>query len=481
MSAKANPKLVGLFVVGAFALAVAGVALFGGGRLFSSRVTYVLFFDGSIGGLQVGAPVNFRGVRLGQVTDIVIRYLPQSGTPRFVIPVYVQVEPGRIQRDAETTRPAIDELIDLGLRAQLGMQSFVTGQLSVELDFVPGRSAQLTGLDPRYVEIPTVPSDAEKLKASATRLADILQDIPLEDIARDIKTAVTAASNGITVMGQTISKVSDLAVPLVEDVSATVTDVRALVQDARDRIAMQQGEVLWSANESMAKLDALLVDLDTRLAPLSASAEATLDALRSAAGDASTLMGTANTRIDPLSDDLQRTLAAATDTFDQAQTLLRTLEAQATPLIAELNASLAAARETLVLVRQPIQDAGRLAATLDTEVAPLAAEARATLVSARTAVDDAGTAIDQLKALIGTVDDGVRPIMAKAVSIVDDAGAAVAEARLALPGISTVVRPGAPSVTRVDAALRQVELAARSVQNLADFLQRNPNALILGR
>lgn len=481
MSAKANPKLVGLFVVGAFALAVAGVALFGGGRFFTSRTTYVLFFQGSVGGLQVGAPVNFRGVRLGQVTDIVIRYIPASGVPRFVIPVYVQIEPSRIQRNAEAKKPAFDELVDLGLQAQLGMQSFVTGQLSVELDFDPARRGRTIGFDQRYVEIPTVASDADKLKASAQRLADILQDLPLEDITRDIKTAVTAASNGITVMGQTISKVSDLAVPLVEDVSATVTDVRALVQDARNRIAMQQGEVLWSANESMAKLDTLLVDLDTRLAPLSASAQGTLDALRAAAGEASTLMGTANTRIDPLSDDLQRTLAAATGAFDQAQTLIRTLDAQATPLIAELNASLAVARETLVLARQPIQDAGRLAATLDTEVAPLAAEARATLVSARTAVDDAGTAIDQLRSLIGTVDDGVRPIMAKAVSIVDDAGAAVAEARLALTGISTVVRPGAPSVTRVDAALRQVELAARSVQNLADFLQRNPNALILGR
>ena len=474
MSAKANPRLVGLFVVGAFALAVAGVTLFGGGGLFSSRTTYVLFFDGSIGGLQVGAPVNFRGVRLGQVSDIVIRYLPESGTPRFVIPVYIQVEPNRIQRAADAHRPAIEELIDLGLRAQLGMQSFVTGQLSVELDFISGARAVPTGLDPRYVEIPTVPSDAEKLKASATRLADVLQDLPLEDIASDIKTALTAASGSVTTLSQTVSRISSLAVPLAEDITATVADARALVNEARQRITLQQGEVLWSANQSMETLDALLADLDGQLGPLSASAQSTLDAVRTAAGDASTLMGTANARIDPLSDDLQRTLASATGALDDARGLIRTVDAQAAPLLAQVQASLTAARETLVIARAPIEAAGRLAGTLDSQAGPL-------MTAALGAVQEADTTIAQLKSLIGTVDDGVRPIMAQAVKIADDASAAVAQARLALTGVSSVVRPGAPTVARLDSALRQVELAAKQVKDLAEFIQRKPNAFIVGR
>ena len=127
-----------------------------------------------------------------------------------------------------------------------------------------------------------------------------------------------------------------------------------------------------------------------------------------------------------------------------------------------------------MIARAPIEAAGRLAGTLDSQAGPL-------MTAALGAVQEADTTIAQLKALIGTVDDGVRPIMAQAVKIADDASAAVAQARLALTGVSSVVRPGAPTVARLDSALRQVELAAKSVKDLADFIQRKPNAFIVGR
>ena len=102
MSKKANPALIGGFVVGAAVLAVAGIAFFGGGKLFAEQLTFVSYFEGSLKGLQVGAPVTFRGVRIGAVSDIVVRYNSDDQSVRIV--VYFQIERDRIHTVHERSR-----------------------------------------------------------------------------------------------------------------------------------------------------------------------------------------------------------------------------------------------------------------------------------------------------------------------------------------------------------------------------------------
>jgi paraquat-inducible protein B len=78
MGRRSNPTLIGAFIVGAVALIVIGLLVFGRGQLFTEKRTYVLYFDGSVKGLNVGAPVDFQGVKIGSVTDIKVQYLPQT-------------------------------------------------------------------------------------------------------------------------------------------------------------------------------------------------------------------------------------------------------------------------------------------------------------------------------------------------------------------------------------------------------------------
>ena len=88
MGSKISPTVIGAFVVGAIICMVAGVLLFGGGKFFTEKLPYVLFFDSSVEGLNVGAPVIFRGVQVGQVTEISAIANPQT----FDVVIRVKIE-----------------------------------------------------------------------------------------------------------------------------------------------------------------------------------------------------------------------------------------------------------------------------------------------------------------------------------------------------------------------------------------------------
>jgi paraquat-inducible protein B len=177
MAKEAKKTLIGAFVVGAIALAVVGVTIFGSGKFFQKRPTFVMFFSGSITGLSVGSPVEFRGVRIGEVTKIAAIFNPKS--LEIIIPVYFDFDPKSLAVAGED-RKFISEgpyefykpLLDKGLKAQLAVQSIITGQLYVSVDFHPEVPVKLVGLDTTYPEIPTIPSDMEQLMASLQRIPD---------------------------------------------------------------------------------------------------------------------------------------------------------------------------------------------------------------------------------------------------------------------------------------------------------------------
>src|SRR5262249_49385960 len=142
-----NTKIVGGFVLGALALLVAALVLFGGGALFQRTTRAVTYFEGSVTGLSVGAPVAFRGVTLGSVSNVVLQMDAQTGTA--IIPVYLQFDPSKITwiGGQALTAQAKEDLIKRGLRAQLATQSLITGQQMVQLDLFPGTPATLLGHD----------------------------------------------------------------------------------------------------------------------------------------------------------------------------------------------------------------------------------------------------------------------------------------------------------------------------------------------
>ena len=188
MSKKANPALIGAFVTGALLLLIGGLIFFGSGVLFSERQTFVLFFNSSLKGLEKGSPVTFRGVPIGQVKKISILVEPETGN--FKMPVYISIDPksmfsysgtGRVSE--VSVRKMTELLIQRGLKAQLQIQSLVTGRLQVDLDFYPDAPVHYVGLDKEHIEIPTVPSTVEEVIKR-------FEEIPLNDLVEKLISAI---------------------------------------------------------------------------------------------------------------------------------------------------------------------------------------------------------------------------------------------------------------------------------------------------
>lgn len=224
MTKKKNTAMIGGFVVGAVTLAIAGILLFGSGRFFKDELNYALFFEGSVKGMNPGAPVLFRGVKIGSVSDIQI--LPDPEEKDIRVAVIIQIEPDRIthlgKESEEDHRRKIRDLVDLGLRAQKNLQSFVTGQLLVQFDFYPDKPAKLLGLKTEYPELPTIPSMEEDLLKT-------LQDLPIEETIKAAKDTLVQAESAMAAVESTFRDDS----PLIHQLTQAIDQVSSAAYSLR--------------------------------------------------------------------------------------------------------------------------------------------------------------------------------------------------------------------------------------------------------
>jgi paraquat-inducible protein B len=293
MSVRANPTVIGAFVVGAAVLFAAALLVWGGTGFLHTRLDYVLFFDSAVTGLQKGAPVVARGVRVGEVTDVQLRW----GT-RYV-GVYITVEPrllkGVAPRDA---RAAIAEAVDRGLRAQLNVQSLLTGVLFVALDSAPQQPIVLRGLDPTVAELPTIPTDVEMWMAKLEKVANSVASLPLQDIVRAAAETLTATTRLLN---------SPEIPKALRGTDSLVAETRTLVR----------------------KVDTLTSVLTAQIDPVAADARATLASARTALADVPRLVDDVRRLVvkvdghaDPLLTSLLRTSDSAQGALDQARLTL---------------------------------------------------------------------------------------------------------------------------------------------------------------
>ena len=262
MSKHANPTIIGAFVVGAVILAVTAVLLLGKGELFVEKPRFVLYFKGSVKGLNIGSPVNFRGVNVGTVTNIQL-VMGVSKTD-IRIPVTIEINPANfllsdemIKKMTESSKERLNGLINSGLRAQLQLQSLLTGQLFIQLDFYPDTAVELVG-NTKYPEIPTIPTPIEKLTRK-------LEDIPIDQLMNNISSIMEG-------LKQLINS-PELHQSLLS-LNATMENIDRVVKSP------ELQETIVSLHTALDDLGSLARTIDSQVKPLSTEMHATLDETR---------------------------------------------------------------------------------------------------------------------------------------------------------------------------------------------------------
>ncbi len=265
---KANPAAIGAFVLGAIALVIVGVIALGGGAFLRKTQRYVLFFDSSVNGLTVGSPVKIRGVEIGSVLEV--NALADTTRKDILNEVVIEVDPSRFKRTGPAVEPArrAKVLIEAGLRARLDLQSFVTGQLYVGLDFHPGTPVKLMGYKSEYPELPTIPSVSQEAANTVRELVSRVQALPLEDIANNLNDAIAGVKKIVDSpdLEAAVAELDDT----VSEVHTAVADAREMVADARSLVSGVDAQVKPVADSAVGALDearATLVSIEGAVQP----------------------------------------------------------------------------------------------------------------------------------------------------------------------------------------------------------------------
>jgi len=283
MSRQANPAAVGAFVIGALALAVGGTLFFGGGAFFKDTEKYVVYFEGSVNGLQLGAPVKIDGVEIGQVDGIraIASMEPKLAT---ITETVIEIDRSRFDRRGVASSGRQERhqtMVDEGIRARLQMQSFITGQLYVALEILPETEPRLVALpDAPYPEIPAVLTTGQEIERTVRSLVDRLQELPLEGIVEKLDSTLAGIDRIVNDPNLTEA---------IANLDATLAESRGAVADARVLINAFDGRVAPITDSAVAALDQAqqtLESIETTLepgSPLSYQLAQTLRELQEAA------------------------------------------------------------------------------------------------------------------------------------------------------------------------------------------------------
>lgn len=310
MSTKKNTSFaIGAFLVGALILVFSALLFFSSGQFFSSKERVMMYFDGSVQGLQTGAPVKLKGVALGEIVDIQIDLDDQRQSITTAVSadlVLTRISHKGNEVDADFLKDSIEN----GLRAQLNYLSLLTGMLYVELDFYPDSERKLHHLQDKYLELPTIATNFEKITRD-------LQELNFEALVNNVdqllfqinKIAssgrIEETLNDISKAAKSVNKTSDNIDAEIEQLSKNINTTSVQLSALLETLNKEAPEVSKQLNQN-------LVTLQKSLDQFSQTAQT----LNHTLSDDAPLVYQLNTTLQDISDSA-RAFRALSETLDQ--------------------------------------------------------------------------------------------------------------------------------------------------------------------
>lgn len=265
MSEQPHTVAIGAFIIGALLIATTTVIFVLGSGLGSDRDKVVMVFDGSVKGLTVGAPVALRGVQIGQVTGIEL--ILDSDTVELIMEVEAEISGDNIRRSGSRTDELTEELISRGLRAQLNSQSMLTGLLYIQLDFHPDSELALADIESEYLQIPTIPTELERITRQ-------VESLDLGQLASDLQ-ATAAGLNAFTTsekfqalpesLNTTLQAVTDLGKRLDAQIASSGPQLDRVLETTNTTVGKINAEVprlSQSARDSLTRLNGAIASFE---------------------------------------------------------------------------------------------------------------------------------------------------------------------------------------------------------------------------
>ena len=326
MKTKVSPAIVGVFVIGAFALLIVALLTFGGVNFFAKPQRFVVYFNESVHGLNLGSSVQLNGVPVGRVVDLNVHY--DGSTHHSVVAVVCEFSQNKVT-DARgqlinvADRAELQTLVDNGLRARLDVQGLATGLLFVELEFLSVKDFpadnRITEL--KYVVVPYVPSSIAQFQTNLTEILNDIKKVDFAGIGLELKQLLADAHkqlDGLDIKGLVAqwqkagASVEALAgspetKQTIANLNATLTDLRAVL-----------GKLDTQIDSNGAELKATLVQTKETLASFNAAAETARRFISAQSG---------------LGTDASHALAQLADAADAVQRLAEFLERNPQALI----------------------------------------------------------------------------------------------------------------------------------------------------
>ena len=413
---------------------------------YTKKIKFIMFFDSSIRGLNLGAPVEFKGIKVGTVLDVRLEF--DSGSTSFRIPVLIEIEPQRIiergNQEMDQSHQALQRLVKRGLRARLQTGSLLTSQLFVELDMHPGSPINLSGSDTPYPELPTLPtSNFGAITQSAEDLLAKLNAVDIKEVTSvlidTIKTANKTMHNADKAIESANTLIGAPGIPeAIENIRITLKNFKNITQKVDD------SNLIASATKTFSSVD--------------------------------------------------KTINSADKAINNANTLI------SAPGIPEAIEDIRIALKNFKNITQKVNDTNLIASASKTlsNVGEIITKSNQTLSNANKAIDSMINTADNANKLITSpgITESIEDIRVslknfKSIMLkVDNSKIqeAIAAGHLALENLSQtldktskMMEPNSPIQYNLIELTKEFEETSRAIRSLIETLERNPQELIFGK